>query len=268
MKLKLNHVPAAFAVVLCWFCQPAQAQSGNEPEENKNLRATILRSDSLFWKTYNECNIDENARYFTNDILFYHDKGGVTKGYEALKNALKNNICGNPHQKVRREPVAGTVNVFPMRTGTEIYGAILSGEHYFYISQDGKPEKREGLANFTHLWLLENNEWKMSYVLSYNHRPAPSGTERKEVVLPASTLKLYEGTYKNKKSGSFTVRSTGSYLEMEGAGSRISLFPETANFFFCKERDLQFEFSADHKHKVSKMIVHEQGKAVDELVKE
>lgn len=268
MNFKLNSLPAAFVVVFCSFYQPAHAQPGNEPEENKILTATILHADSLFWKTYNECNIDENARYFTDDISFYHDKGGVTKGYEALKEAMKNNICGNANQKIRREPVAGTVNVFPMRNGGKIYGAIISGEHYFYVSQDGKPEKREGLANFTHLWLLENNAWKMSYVLSYNHRPAPFVTTRKEVVLPAKTLKQYEGTYSNKKFGSFLIKSNGNHLEMEGAGSKMSLFAETPNLFFCKERDLQFAFSTDSKQKVSKMIVHEGGKAVDELLKE
>ncbi len=268
MKFTRNQLLVAFVVVFCSFYQPAHAQSGNEWEENKSLTATILHSDSLFWKTYNECNVEENARYFTNGISFYHDKGGVTKGAEALKEALKKNICDTSNQKVRREPVAGTVNVFPMRNGNKMYGAIISGEHYFYVSGDGKPEKREGLANFTHLWLLENNEWKMSYVLSYNHRQAPFVTTRKEVVLSAKTLKQYEGTYSNKTFGSFLIKSNGNCLEMDGAGLKISLFPETPNFFFCKERDLQFAFSIDSKHKVSKMIVHEQGKAVDELLKE
>jgi hypothetical protein len=268
MKFTLNHLLVAFVVVFCSFYQLAHAQSGNELEENKNLTATILHLDSLFWKTYNECNIEENARYYTNDILFYHDKGGVTRGNQALKEALKKNICGNPNQKIRRESLVGTVNVFPMRNGNKMYGAILSGEHYFYVSQKGKPEKREGLANFTHLWILENNEWKMSYVLSYNHRPAQFAITRKELVLPANTLKQYEGSYKNKQFGSFTVKSNGRYLEMEGAGSKINLFPETPNFFFCKERDLQFEFSTDQNHKVSKIIVHEKGNLVDELAKE
>jgi hypothetical protein len=268
MKCTANHLLRTLVVAFCWFYSPVNAQSDNELEENKKLTATILHSDSLFWKSYNECNINENARYFTNDILFYHDKGGVTKGGKALKDALKNNICGNPHQKVRREPVAGTVKVFPMRNGNKIYGAILSGEHYFYVIEDGKPEKREGLANFTHLWLLENNEWRMSTVLSYNHRPAPFATTRKELVLPANTLKQYEGTYKSKQFGSLTVKSNGSYLEMEVAGSKMGLFAETPTFFFSKERDLQFEFLSDSKHKVSKMIVYEKGKAVDALAKE
>jgi hypothetical protein len=267
MKFKHNHLLITFIVVFFSFYQPSNAQSGNELEENKHLTATILHSDSLFWKSYNECNIDENARFFTADILFYHDKGGVSKGQEALKDALKKNICGSSNQKVRREPLAGTVTVFPMRNGNKIYGAILSGEHYFYVSQDGKPEKREGLANFTHLWLLENNEWRMSYVLSYNHRPAPFATTRKELVLPATTLKQFEGRYSSKAFGSFLIKSNGNYMEMEGAGSKMSLFPETSSSFFCKERDLQFEFISDSGHKVSKMIVYEQGKAVDELLK-
>ena len=108
----------------------------------------------------------------------------------------------------------------------------------------------------------------MSTVLSYHHRPAPFATTRKELVLQANTLKQYEGTYKSKQFGSLTVKSNGSNLEMEGAGSKMSLFAETPTFFFSKERDLQFEFSTGPNHKVSKMIVHEQGKVVDELAKE
>ncbi|CAA9211296.1 MAG: hypothetical protein AVDCRST_MAG56-2383 [uncultured Cytophagales bacterium] len=268
MKFTPDHLLKTLAVVFCWLYSPAHAQTAKALEENKQLTATILHLDSLFWQTYNECNIEANARYLKEDVSFYHDKGGVTKGVEALNNALKNNICGNPHQKVRREAVAGSVNVHPMRDGDKMYGAILSGEHYFYISYDGKPEKREGVASFTHLWLLENNAWRMANVLSYNHREAPFATTRKEMVLPANALKQYEGTYTNKQFGSFTVKSNGSYLEMEGGGAKMSLFAERPDFFFSKERDLQFEFSTDPRRKVSKIIVHEKGNAVDELAKE
>ena len=53
-----------------------------------------------------------------------------------------------------------------------VYGAILSGEHVFYVRQKGKPEVLDGRAKFTHLWLLKDGVWKMSRVLSYDHGPA------------------------------------------------------------------------------------------------
>ena len=31
--------------------------------------------------------------------------------------------------------------------------------------------KTVGIADFTHVWILENNKWKLKRVLSYNHKP-------------------------------------------------------------------------------------------------
>jgi hypothetical protein len=53
------------------------------------------------------------------------------------------------------------------------YGAILTGEHVFYILEKGKSERLDGLAKFTHVWRFKDNEWKMHRVLSYDHGPAP-----------------------------------------------------------------------------------------------
>ncbi|MDJ1501677.1 DUF3471 domain-containing protein [Xanthocytophaga agilis] len=268
MRPTPNLLSIVIVTIFSGFSLNLRAQAGNEQEENKKLTATILHLDSLFWKTYNECNLTENTRYIAPNIQFYHDKGGITSGAAALTNSLAKNICGNPNQKIRREEVPGTIQVFPMRDGNRIYGAIISGEHYFYVSQNGKPERREGLANFMNLWTLENNEWKMSYILSYNHHEAPPINTRKEISLPAKTLKHYEGIYKNPTFGSFTIKSNGTYLTMKSSNSRMDIFAEKPNLFFSKERDLQFEFATDTKQKVSKIIVHENGKVVDELVKE
>jgi hypothetical protein len=68
--------------------------------------------------------------------------------------------------------VPGSVKVFSLRNGTEIYGAIISGDHLFYVTEPGKGEDLEGRATFTHLWLIKNGVAKMSRVLSFNHHPA------------------------------------------------------------------------------------------------
>ena len=68
--------------------------------------------------------------------------------------------------------MAGTVNVFPLKNGDKIYGAVISGEHLFYVTELGKAEFLDGRANFTHVWLLKNDGYKMARILSYNHHPA------------------------------------------------------------------------------------------------
>ncbi|MEP6949265.1 MAG: hypothetical protein ABI863_08330 [Ginsengibacter sp.] len=52
--------------------------------QEENLTATILNLDSAFWKTYNSCDTAGNKAFFTDDVEFYHDKGGITLGAPAL----------------------------------------------------------------------------------------------------------------------------------------------------------------------------------------
>lgn len=164
MKTKTITLFAALTIMLT---ANVFAQTGQS-----NLTATILHLDSAFWNAYNNCDTARFKNFFTDDVEFYHDKGGITVGAKALVESLKKNICSNANYHLRREAVAGTVNVFPFNNGKEIYGAIITGEHLFYITQNGKPEFPDGDANFTDLWLLKNHEWKMARILSYNHHAA------------------------------------------------------------------------------------------------
>jgi hypothetical protein len=148
---------------------PLFAQSDND-----KLTQTILHQDALFWESYNHCDIAKMPEFFTHDVEFYHDKGGITLGSEALVGSVEKNLCSNPDYHLRREAVEGSLQVSPLRNGKVIYGAVLSGEHYFYINEKGKPEYRDGLARFFHVWLLKDGSWKMARIISYDHGPAPS----------------------------------------------------------------------------------------------
>ncbi|MGN6420447.1 MAG: nuclear transport factor 2 family protein [Pseudobacter sp.] len=135
------------------------------------LTATILHLDSSFWKTYNSCDTINMRKYFTEDLEFYHDKGGPSFGMSPMISTFARNLC-NGGFRVRREAVAGTLKVYPMWKNDELYGAILSGDHYFYVTEKGQAEKRTGFARFTHLWLKQDGVWKMSRILSYDHGAA------------------------------------------------------------------------------------------------
>lgn len=147
---------------------PSAAADAASPD----VSAAVLQRDGLFWKAYNECDVKAMAGFFTEDVEFYHDRGGVTLGHPSLMDTLRQSLCGSPDSRLRREAVAGTVHVFPMKKNDVVYGAILSGEHVFYVKQKDKPEFLDGRAKFMDLWTLKDGVWKMSRILSYDHGPA------------------------------------------------------------------------------------------------
>jgi len=168
MKTSAQFKSIALTLLTALSFGIAQAQTLAPWNDPKKLTATILHLDSLFWQAYNTCNVDKMSTFFTDDIEFYHDKGGLTSGKTIFIESVRNGLCGNSNSFLRREERKGSVEVFPMNN----YGAIISGEHYFYVNQKGKAEFLDGLAKFTHVWVLQNNEWKMRRVLSYDHGPA------------------------------------------------------------------------------------------------
>ncbi len=171
MKLKTIRRLVLFIIALAVCLAQTFAQT-----EQQKLTATILHLDSAFWKAYNNCDTNHFKDFVSDDVEFYHDKGGITLGAEKLIQSLNRNLCSNPAYHLRREEVTGTVKVYPMQQGNKIYGAIISGQHVFYVTDKGKPEYLDGAADFTQLWLLKNGVWKMARILSYNHH-APERTK-------------------------------------------------------------------------------------------
>ena len=148
----------------------------NLPPEGEVLKA-IAYHDSIFWEAYNRCDVETMSRYFTEDLEFYHDKGGPVFTRLNFVQAMSQGLCGNPDWRLRREAVPGSVRVFPLNK----YGGLISGEHLFYINEKGKKEVLDGYGKFTQLWQFINGEWKMSRVISYDHGPAEEKLrERKE----------------------------------------------------------------------------------------
>jgi len=138
----------------------------------QDAMSPVLEGDAQFWKAYNACDVPGMAAWLSQDVEFYHDRGGTTLGYAAMVEALTKLLCGNPDSRLRREPVDGTVRAFPLMSRSSLYGAVLSGEHVFYVRDKGRPDRLDGRARFDHLWLLKDGAWKMARILSYDHGPA------------------------------------------------------------------------------------------------
>ena len=158
-------IPFALILLIAPFFNPLLAQT-----EEQKLTTTILQKDSLFWVAFNSCDTATQRQYFMPDVEFYHDKGGLTLGIDKVMETTKKNLCSNNDFRIRREVVAGTVKVYPLTKSDIIYGAIISGDHVFYILDKGKPARLDGKAKFTHVWLLKDNSWKMARILSYGHQ--------------------------------------------------------------------------------------------------
>jgi hypothetical protein len=155
------------------------AQSSNLA--SKELYNRLADLDSILFATVYTCNPVKAASFFTEDLEFYHDKGGVTKTRKTFVEQLEKNFCGEQKQKLRRELVKGSLKVYPINN----YGAVQIGEHLFYVKEKGQEEKLTGVAKFAHVWKLENGEWRISRVLSFDHKEPGSTT-------PTASKELYE----------------------------------------------------------------------------
>jgi hypothetical protein len=234
-------------------------------DEKGVLDARIQHEDAVFWDAYNRCDVDKMSQFFWPDIEFYHDKGGPTIGLGPFVRSLKDGLCGKPNFRLRREAIPDTVKVYTLQSNGVAYGAVLSGEHYFYVNDSGKPEYRDGIAKFFHVWLLKEGTWKMARAISYDHRDPPYENTRKEVMIQPEVLELYSGKYEAPKTGNLTVTRDNNLLILIIGSDKFVLHPESDNTFFTIDRDLTFEF-VKAGTKVSKIVVREHGAVAEEAL--
>jgi hypothetical protein len=257
--MKIFKITLVIALWILSLANPSKAQ-GNE---NLSLTETIFHLDSLFWKSYNECDVEGMKSFCSDDIEFYHDKGGLTLGWESFGESLKKGLCGREGWHLRREPVQATVKVYPLGN----YGAIISGEHVFYVNEKGNPEYLDGQALFTQVWLLRDEKWKMARVFSYNHGPAEYKSDKKEIKLTDKVMRVYQGVYDGANIKNIEVFLSDHQLNIKTGDQVFVPLAEAPSKFFLKERDLQFEFVNAGSGQITKMIVWEKGKIVEEALK-
>lgn len=166
-----------------------QIQAGfSQEEKNSELYKTIMSKDSLLFNIgFNTCDLSQFENLFSDDLEFYHDKGGMSDKVLFIKN-FKKGICGSTGTyKSRRYLVPNTTEVYPLYNRGVLYGAIQMGIHQFY---EKSVDENESLANakenfgstarFTHVWILINGVWKLRRAFSYDHQTENSSkTEKK-----------------------------------------------------------------------------------------
>lgn len=234
--------------------------------DNGDLYRDLKKMDSiLFEEGFNQCYLKKLDSLISDDLEFYHDQGGISKTKAIFFEQLEKNICSNWDYKPIRKLKEGSMEVYPLYSNGALYGAIQTGIHEFYIKEVDKPMHKTSLAKFTHLWIIENERWKLKRVLSYDHQ-SPKNKEVESIVLSKETLKKYSGTYKNTKFGAI-ISVAENALMMKTDDMQLSILPISENKFMSKEAKLTFEFVNNDKNQVIKMMVIENGKIVDELEK-
>ncbi|MFC4686670.1 serine hydrolase [Epilithonimonas pallida] len=141
-------------------------------DKNSPLFLELKKQDSIFFERgFNNCDIAYLEKSVDEHLKFYHDKGGF-QDKKLFLERTKQNICGNPNQKPIRKVIENSLEVFPLYNNGELYGAIQSGEHRFFIREKGKQDALGGQAKFTTVWTKKNGNWIMSDILSYDHGDA------------------------------------------------------------------------------------------------
>jgi len=140
-------------------------------DKNSEIFNTLKDKDSILFKVgFNKCEIEKSANLMTNDLEFYHDNSGVSNSRAEFITAMKSGICRPDNKKkVYRFLVNESLEVFPMYDNGKLYGALQNGKHYFSTSESMTYDKSDNYALFSHLWMIENGEWKLKRVISYNH---------------------------------------------------------------------------------------------------
>lgn len=222
---------------------------------DENADGQIRAADTRFWQAYNTCDMKAMGDLLTADVEFYHDKTGLTVSREAVVESLRKGPCGNPDMRLRREAVGESLEFHPLKGGY----AILSGRHRFYVQETGKPEHLDGQAEFTSVWKLDDGQWRMHRVLSYDHGPVPYTPPPVTMTLSSSTLAAYTGRYRSSRIGDILVSIEGDHLKLTASSFVATLYPETRNRFFAMERDLRFEFESSEHGNVQSLAVYENG---------
>lgn len=162
-----------FTLLLIFLFSTHLAQ-GQVPESS-NLFLTLKKQDSTFFERgFNQCDLTYLEQAIHADLVFYHDQSGMQTRKDFFENTKKY-LCSDAGKKPIRKLEEGSLEVFPLYNNGVLYGATQRGVHHFYLREPNKEDVPTSSAQFTHLYLLEKENWLLKEVFSYDHQaPDPS----------------------------------------------------------------------------------------------
>ena len=152
---------AALLLLVCG-CNTRKPAATSYKPVSESLYRDIARQDSLMFDAFNRYDLARLMSFFTEDLEFYHDKGGLA-GYEQTRQGFARLFAQHATTGLKRELIPGSLQVYPVKG----YGAIAESRHRFCHLEQGKQDC--GTFKNTMIWRRTDKGWKVSRVLSYDH---------------------------------------------------------------------------------------------------
>ena len=137
--------------------------------EHQEIFNKLKYNDSLLFEIgFNQCDTNQIRVLISDDFEFYHDQAGITDSKELFIQSVSG-LCNMTYRPIR-ELEEESLEVYILKDNGKVYGALQKGIHKFYGEEENKPKYLTSTADFTHLWIIEDGEWKLKRVISYNHK--------------------------------------------------------------------------------------------------
>ncbi|MFT5892213.1 MAG: hypothetical protein ACI9Y7_002323 [Dokdonia sp.] len=234
-------------------------------DQNSALFLELQKMDAvLFEEGFNNCSKDAMELVVGEDLEFYHDKGGINKGKSEFITSFMANMC-DENKKPIRKLVPGSMTVFPLRKNGTLYGAIQKGKHEFFIKEPNKELYKTEVAQFTHVWLKEDSGWKVTRVLSYDHKAPEMNIEG--IKVSSELLTRYAGNYKAPQTGNVTISIKDDVMHLDAGEMQADLIAKSAILFAHPQAPIVLKFITNPDGSVKKFIVLENGVSVEEAIR-
>ncbi|WP_374437706.1 nuclear transport factor 2 family protein [Inhella sp.] len=125
---------------------------------------------ALFEPLFNRCELERMDALLHPQLEFLHDQAG-RQDRAGFERATRQNLCSGQGDKPLRRLLPGTLESHPLYANGELYGAVQSGRHAFFLRGPDGRERPTSQARFVHTWLRVDGRWQLYRVLSYDHRP-------------------------------------------------------------------------------------------------
>jgi len=156
--------------IFLFFLVISSLTTFGQVEKSSELYKSIEIKDSLLFNVgFNNCDIKQFEILVSENFEFYHDQSGITNSKAEFISGIQNGLCKLTY-KPKRILANNKMEVYPLEKNGVLYGAIQTGNHNFYAVEESKAEYLTSVAKFTHVWILENGDFKLSKGLSYDHK--------------------------------------------------------------------------------------------------